>query len=110
MTKPIRAVRQQAATLIAICGKCSKKIDGGFGPDGDQPLGKVLRKALHLPKPKRSDVRLVETRCLKLCPKGAVAVVSSHDPATILVIPAETPILEVATRLGLAMPSLPAPE
>lgn len=102
MTKPIRAVTHQAASLIAICGKCGKKLGGGFGADGNQPLGKALRRALNLPKPKRAAVRIVETKCLKLCPKGAVAVVDSRDPATILVIPAGTPVLAVAARLGLA--------
>lgn len=110
MLKPIRAVPQQAQAMIAICEKCGKKLGGGFGPGEKQSLGKALRKALHLPKPKRANIRLVETKCLKLCPKGAVAVISSHDPATILVVPKGTPILDVATRLGLAMPLLPAPD
>ncbi len=101
MTKPIRIARQPATSLIAICGKCGKKVGGGFGADGDQPLGKALRKALQLPKPKRARVRLVETKCLKLCPKGAIAVVDSRDPGGILVVPERTPVLEVAARLGL---------
>jgi len=73
VTKAIRSIATPAASLIAICGKCGKKLGGGFGAGGDQSLGKALRKALDLPKPKRSRVRIVETRCLKLCPKGAVA-------------------------------------
>ncbi len=101
MTKPIRAVPQPATSLIAICAKCGKKVGGGFGPDGKQALGKALRRALDLPKPKRARTRLVETKCLKLCPKGAVAVIDSRDPAAILVIPAGTPVLAVAARLGL---------
>ncbi len=101
MTKPIRAVPQRAASLIAICGKCGKKIGGGFGDGGKQSLAKAMRQALHLPKPKRAQVRLVETKCLKLCPKGAVAVVDSRDPATILVVAAGTPAMTVAARLGL---------
>ena len=108
--KPIRTVPQQAQIMIAICEKCGKKLGGGFGPGEKQPLGKALRKALNLPKPKRANVRLVETRCLKLCPKGAVAVVSSRDTATVLVIPTGTPIIDVTTRLGLAMSLLPAPD
>lgn len=101
MTKPIRSIATPAASLIAICGKCGKKLGGGFGAGGDQSLGKALRKALDLPKPKRSRVRIVETRCLKLCPKGAVAVVTSADPGSILIIPEATPVMDVAARLGL---------
>lgn len=104
MTRPIRHVPTPAASLVAICAKCGKKLGGGFGPDGDQSLGKALRRALQLPKPKRARVRLVETRCLKLCPKGAVAVVHSGDPATILVVPEGTPVAEVARQLGLPLP------
>ena len=101
MMKPIKSVQTPAASLIAICDKCGKKIGGGFGADGGTSLAKALRTSLGLPKPKRARVRIVETRCLKLCPKGAVAVVASSDPGTILVIPAETPVTEVVRRLGL---------
>lgn len=102
LPKTMKAVATPAATLLAICGKCGKKLGGGFGPDGDRPLGKALRKSLGLPAPKRSRIRIVETKCLKLCPKGAVAVVNGNDPGTILVIPAETPMAAIAHRLGLA--------
>lgn len=101
MTKPIKSVATPAASLIAICAKCGKKLGGGFGDGGGQSLGKALRRTLGLPKPKRARVRIVETQCLKLCPKGAVAVVHGGDPATILVIPAGTPVMAIARRLGL---------
>ena len=100
--EPIRAVPTPAASLVAICAKCGKKLGGGFGADGDVPLAKALRRALGLPKPKRARVRLVETRCLKLCPKGAVAVVDGRDPGAILVVPGGTSVADVAARLGLA--------
>ncbi len=101
MAKPIRSIATAATSLVAICGKCGKKLGGGFGAHGDQPLGKALRKALGLPAPKRSRVRIVETGCLKLCPKGAVAVIHSGDPGVILVVPEATPVLTVAASLGL---------
>ena len=97
MSKPIRAVATPAATLVAICAKCGKKLGGGFGPDGDDSLARALRKGLGLPKPKRSRVRIVETRC----PKGAVAVAHSGDPGTLLVVPDATPVAVVAAALGL---------
>lgn len=98
-----------AISLVAICAKCSKKLGGGFGDGGGMSLGKALRRELGLPKPKRSRVRIVETRCLKLCPKGAVAVVHSGDPGAILVVPAATPVMEIAGWLGLVA-LLPAPD
>ena len=97
----IKAVPTPATAIIAICGKCGKKLGGGFGASGGTSLGKALATALHLPKPKRAKVRVVETRCLKLCPKGAVAVLCSGDPGHILVIPAKTPVAAVIHRLGL---------
>jgi predicted metal-binding protein len=99
--KPIRSVPQRAQRLIAICTKCGHKLGGGFGPRGRQPLAKALRKALKLPKPKHATLRLVETRCLKLCPKDAVAVLDSGDPGHILVVPAHTPVGDIVARLGL---------
>lgn len=97
----IKAVPTPATAIIAICGKCGKKLGGGFGASGAASLGKTMRSALHLPKPKRARVRIVETKCLGLCPKGAVAVVSGADPGHILVIPAGTPVAAIVHRLGL---------
>lgn len=97
----IRAVPTPSTTIIAICRKCGKKLGGGFGTRGDASLAKALRKGLGLPKPKRSPVRIVETGCMKLCPKRAVAVATSRDPALVFIVPAETGIVEIATRLGI---------
>ena len=44
------AVRARWSRAVLVCGKCSRKLDGGFGPDGDQPLTKALRKRLGLKK------------------------------------------------------------
>lgn len=101
MTRNIRAIGQAATSIVAICRKCGKKLGGGFSDGGKQPLGKVLRRELEHRSPRQARVRLVETRCLKLCPKGAVAVLDSRDPRHILVIAARTPVAEVAARLGL---------
>ena len=101
MHKLIKAVPTPAVALIAICGKCGKKLGGGFGASGNEALGKALGKALHLPKPKRAKVRIVETKCLKLCPKGAVAIVDGNDPGHILVVSEGTPVSTIIHRLGL---------
>lgn len=98
----IRRIPIRATRLLAICGKCGRKLDGGFGPGGKQSLAKAIKRALALPKPKHAGVRLVETRCLKLCPKGAVAVADSAAPGSLLVIAARTPLAAVAAALALA--------
>ncbi|KPF71491.1 hypothetical protein IP88_10750 [alpha proteobacterium AAP81b] len=101
----IRHVPSAATRLIAICGKCSRKLDGGFGPDGDKPLAKALKRELALPKPKHARLRLIETRCLKLCPKGAVVVADSAAPGSLALVPARTPIAEVIADFGLSEPA-----
>lgn len=98
----IRTVTTRSATLVAICGKCGKKVGGGFGDSGKTSLAKALKKHLDLPKWKRSPIRLVETGCMKLCPKGAVAVTTSGDARLVFVVPAGMPVGEVAAHLRLA--------
>jgi hypothetical protein len=44
--KPIKGVKADWNEVVLVCRKCSKKLDGGFGADGDQKLAKVLRKAI----------------------------------------------------------------
>ncbi len=105
--KPIRQIPTAATRLLAICGKCSRKIDGGFGPGDRQPLAKALKRSLALPKPKHAALRLVETRCLKLCPKGAVAIADSASPGFLIVVPAGTPLAEIAIELQLPPPPPP---
>ena len=104
----IRTVATRSDTLVAICRKCGKKLGGGFGDGGKQSLAKALKQALDLPKWKRSPVRLVETGCMKLCPRGAVAVTTSGDARLVYVVPERTPIAEVAAHLGLVK-ALPSP-
>lgn len=105
----IRTVTTRSDTLVAICRKCGKKLGGGFGDGGRKSLAKALGQSLDLPKWKRSPIRLVETGCMKLCPRGAVAVTTSGDARLVHVIPEGTPVAEVAAHLGLvtALPSPP---
>ncbi len=109
MIPGIRTVATRSDTLVAICKKCGKKVGGGFGDGGKRSLRKALTKHLDLPKWKRAPVRIVETGCMKLCPKGAVAVTTSGDARLVYVVPAGTPVGEVAAHLGL-LKALPAPE
>ncbi len=105
MKPGIRTVATRSRTLVAICRKCGKKLGGGFGDGASKPLAKALKQHLDLPKWKRSPVRIVETGCMKLCPKGAVATTTSNDASLVYVIPAATPLADVAARLGLSVPA-----
>ena len=94
---PIKATR-----LIAICGKCGRKIGGGFGERQDKALSKVLRKSAADAKGKRATVRIVETRCLDICPKRAVAMIDSRQPGRVMIVPAGASVDGLADRLGIA--------
>ena len=95
----IRTARSRWQGVVLVCGKCSRKLDGGFGPDGDVPLAKALRRRAG--KGKRATAGVIETKCLKLCPKGAVVVMDAAHPDRWLLVPAGEPIDVVAEQLGL---------
>ncbi len=73
--------------VILVCKKCSKKLDGGFGPDGSDTLGRALKGAARQAG-RRREVRVIETKCLGLCPKGAVTVLPAGRPGEMLSVPA----------------------
>lgn len=83
--------------VIVVCGKCSKKLDGGFGPDGDESLTRALKHELRATG-RRQTVRVIESKCLGLCPKGAVTIVPGAQPGAMLVIPKGTPMAEILVR------------
>ncbi|WP_171905854.1 (2Fe-2S) ferredoxin domain-containing protein [Sphingobium phenoxybenzoativorans] len=89
-------------TAILVCRKCSKKLDGGFGPKGDERLSKALRKHLALKKGRKAAAGIIEVNCLGICPKGAVTVVDgAHSREWLLVRPGAD-LDELAEMLGLA--------
>ena len=98
--KPKIGARWERAILV--CGKCSKRLDGGFGRRGRTPLAKALRKFLGLKKGRKAPLGIIETRCLGVCPRGAVTVIDAARPEEWLLVRAGTPIDEVATALALA--------
>ena len=71
--------------IILVCRKCSKKLNGGFGPNGDDTLPRVLKQGLRATG--RRGARVIETKCLGLCPKGAVTVLPTRTPGTMLAVP-----------------------
>jgi hypothetical protein len=77
-------------TVVILCRKCGKKLDGGFGRKRKESLRTVLRETLRAAG-RRRDVRICETSCLGLCPKGGVTALNATRPGTIHVIPAGAP-------------------
>ena len=98
---PVRVLPIRAKRLIAVCGKCGRKLHGGFGADGDKSLSKSLRRATEAAKGKRATLRIVETKCLDICPKRAVALIDSERPGQVMIIAAGATTDIVAARLGL---------
>jgi predicted metal-binding protein len=80
-------------TIILLCGKCARKLDGGYGPERNATLRSALRAALK-DAGHRRDVRIIETRCMGICPKKAVTAVNAGRPGTIFVVPVGTPPAE----------------
>ncbi|MEN2785091.1 hypothetical protein ACFOKI_14325 [Sphingomonas qilianensis] len=98
----MRTVRADWAGTVLVCRKCSKKLDGGFGPKGKTPLAKALRRFLALGKGRKSSLGVVEVKCLGICPKNAVTVVDGARPAEWMLIDRGMPLDEVAAALARA--------
>lgn len=91
-------------TFVAACRKCGKRLDGGFGPDGDETLRRAAKHALRQAG-RRGTLHVVETGCLGLCPKGGVALLRADRPDELHVVPAGLDGPALLTALGAA----PAP-
>lgn len=98
----LKLVRSNWSDTILICKKCSKRLDGGFGPKGRTPLAKALRKHLGLKKGRKGRAGVVEVKCLGVCPRGAVTVVEGAAPKTWMLIKAGGDLDEIAAALNLA--------
>ncbi len=94
----IRVAMTPWQDVVLICRKCSRKLDGGFGKDGDAPLRTELKQALR-DAGRRRQVRVLETGCFSVCPKRAVSVMQGSRPVEILVVPEGTDAAELLRRL-----------
>jgi len=92
--------------VAMVCGKCSRKLHGGFGKKGKHGLAEVLKDALKAAG-RRREVRVVEVGCLGLCPKRAVTAASSAQPGQVLAVPGGADAAQVLARLSPA--AAPAP-
>ena len=82
-----------------------------FKPDGEVPKRTGRAAAVETNeeeenrggglKGRKADVGLIETKCLKLCPKRRVVAIDASRPETWHLIEPGTPIDRVAERLGL---------
>ena len=84
--------------IVLVCRKCSKKLHGGFGPDGDDTLTRALKAELRQTGRRRS-VRVIEAKCFGLCPKGAVTVLPGAAPGRFLTVPKATSAADVLASL-----------
>jgi len=74
-------------TVVVVCRKCGKKLSGGFGRKRKESLKTLLRQTLR-DSGRRRDIRICETSCLGVCPKGGVTALNATQPGTIHVIAA----------------------
>ncbi len=107
--KAWKQVKADWRDVVLVCRKCSKKLDGGFGADGEKTLAKALRKTLEQPerpgfskiKPRRKEIAVLEVGCLDICPKKAVVALRAADPGRWVIVPEGADLAEVTMRLGL---------
>ena len=103
-TTTLRTVATGWTDALLICRKCSKKLRGGFGPDGDDTLRQAVRGALRT-SGRRGQVGIVEVGCLGVCPKHAVTTARASQPGAFRIVPKGYP-----ADLLLPEPALPAPD
>lgn len=82
---------------VLVCTKCSKKIDGGFGPKGKMPLLKALRAVLG--KGRKAKAGVLPVKCLGVCPKNAVTIIDSRRPREWIIVPSATPVAQILAAL-----------
>ena len=96
-----RHVRANWETALLVCGKCSKKLDGGFGPRGKTSLAKALKQELDGGKGRKARVGIIEVKCLGICPRHAVTMIDAARPRDWLLIRPGTDVADVVAELGL---------
>lgn len=101
----MKTVAAQWDAAILICKKCSKKIGGGFGEKGKTSLAKALRARSNGKRGRKADMGVIETGCLKACPKNAVVAINAAHPQEWIVVPRGADVEDVLARLGVSAPS-----
>jgi predicted metal-binding protein len=104
----IRVLASRWQGSVLVCGKCSKKLDGGFGEKGRTPLAKLLRQALGVKKGRKAERGVVEVKCLGVCPKNAVVMIDGARPDRWMLVLAGADADEIVASLTANLPS-PSP-
>jgi len=81
-----------------VCGKCSRKLGGGFGKKGKHGLADILKDAAKAAGQRRA-LRVLEVGCLGLCPKRGVSAISGARPDEVMVVPAGAEGASVLARM-----------
>ena len=106
--KPFKRAPSGWTDVVLVCRKCSKKLNGGFGEEGDKGLAKALRKQLG-GKGRKARVGVIEVGCFDVCPKNAVVAVRASNPGDWVVVPRGASTQTVVERLGLSMVGVSEP-
>ncbi|WP_066780953.1 hypothetical protein [Sphingomonas sp. CCH5-D11] len=96
----MKKARAQWRGAVLVCAKCSKKVDGGFGPKGRERLAKALRREPGFGKGRKANMGVAEVKCLGICPKNAVVVIDTRRLDEWLVVPAGADVALLTERLG----------
>jgi len=96
----IRVLASRWQGSVLVCGKCSKKLDGGFGDKRRTPLAKLLRTAFGVKKGRKADRGVVEVKCLGVCPKNAVVMLDAARPERWMLVPAGADVADVVATLA----------
>ena len=97
----LKSVRSHWSTALLVCRKCSKRLDGGFGPKGRTSLAKALRKELGGGKDRKGKLGIIEVKCLGVCPRGAVTIIDAAHPGEWKIVAARQDIEEIVSALRL---------
>jgi hypothetical protein len=76
-------------TILLFCGKCTHKLDGGYGLEDKDTIKAALRRKL-AKKGLRRQVSIIETRCMDVCPTKAVTAFNPARSDRILSVPKRT--------------------
>ena len=90
--------------VILVCGKCSRRVDGGWGAKGRTGLIKALRQELGVKRGVKARVGVVETKCLGVCPKNAVIALDAARPDRWLLARPGENVRDVLARLSAPAP------
>ena len=99
MSEPVRSRPTPWIEVLLLCGKCARKMKGGFGEDGKDTLRTALRAELKARALGR-QTRVIETHCLGLCPKKAVTALNASRPDRLLIIAKRTDAAEALAQLS----------